>query len=310
MNRILSAICSAILFLSMAPLGAQQGQAITQKTQPMHEWHAMGSSPCPWLLPITRPDGDFDVDTTARYLKDAGFKCSVYLIQKAEKKSSYENYQKLLEATKNTDIEMWAVIIPPSEGASSLPYRSDYIRWSEELSRLSLKYKNFRGFNIDDFDVGISHATFTRDYVCKIYQAMKEINPHFLFIPTIYDLDRSVADRLAGCVDGVWLWWQNLETATGLSSFIENTRYAVDGRFPIYGGVYGHSASWHKERDPDPEVFRATLKTACKYADGAVIWQLSIKPGEPLLEETKPFLAGNSSPYAGKCGVAGSTVKH
>lgn len=311
MNRILFTICITVLcpFLGLA-LNTQQSHAAISKTQRVQEWHAMGTSPCPWLLPITRPDGDLDVDTTVRYLKDAGFKCSVYLIQKADKKSSYENYQKLLEATKNTDIEMWAVIIPPSEGASSLPYRSNYVGWSKELARLSLKYKNFRGFNIDDFDVGVSHNTFTKEYACEIYQAKKEINSHFLFIPTIYDLDRAVADRLAGCVDGVWLWWQNLETATGLTSFIENTRYAVDGRFPIYGGVYGHSASWHTRANPDPEVFRASLKAACKYADGAVIWQLSIKQGEPLLKETKAFIAGNSSPDAGKCGVGGATAKH
>lgn len=312
MNRMVFAAFGTILYVFLLlPLGAQQhGLPSTSKTQTVHEWHAMGSSPCPWLLPITRPDGDLDIDATVRYLKDAGFKCSVYLIQKAEKRSSYENYQKLLEATKNTDIEMWAVIIPPSEGSSSLPYRSDYIGWSKELARLSLKYKNFRGFNIDDFDVRISHDTFTREYVCKIYQAKKEINPRFLFIPTIYDLDHKVADRIAGCVDGVWLWWQNLETATGLPSFIENTRYAVDGRFPIYGGVYGHSASWHKQNDPHPEIFRETLKTACKYADGAVIWQLSIKPGEPLLKETKEFLAGGSSDYAGKCGTGNLAAKN
>jgi len=129
--------------------------------------------------------------------KMQGLNASVYLIQKADKKSSYENYQRLLEATKNTDVEMWAVIIPPSEGASSLPYRSDYVGWSKELARLSLKYKNFHGFNIDDFHAGVSHNTFAKEYACEIYQAKKEINPHFLFIPTIYDLDRAVVDRLA-----------------------------------------------------------------------------------------------------------------
>jgi hypothetical protein len=216
---------------------------------------------------------------------------------------SYESYQKLLEAMNNTDIKMWAVIIPPSEGSTSLPYRSDYIGWSKELARLSLKYPNFLGFNIDDLDIDSSHATFTRDYVCKIYDAKKEINPHLLFVPTIYDLDRTVADRVAGCVDGVWLWWVNLEKTTGLQSFLENTRYAVDGRFPIYGGVYAHWSSWHKQGNPESAVFRKTLETTCKYADGAVIWELSLKPGEPLLEATKPFLAGGTSPYAGNCGT-------
>lgn len=278
-------------------LGAQ-GQAREKVTKAL-PWHAMGSSPCAWSMPINRPDGSIDIDETVRGLQGPGFKCGVYVIQGA---GSYETYQKLLEAMKNTDIEMWAVIIPPSEGATSLPYGSDYIAWSKELAKLSLKYKNFRGFNIDDLDQDSSQKTFTRDYVCKVYRANKEVNPHFLFVPTVYDLDRTTADRVAGCVDGVWLWWVNLEKTTGLPSFLENSRYAAAGRFPIYGGVYAHWSSWHKEGNPEPAVFRKTLETTCKYADGAVIWQLSLKPGDPLLDSTKTFLPGGSSPYVGNCG--------
>lgn len=308
MSRIAFVTCSAILSMALGlPLQAQSSQASVPQMQKIHEWNAMGSSPCAWSVPITHPDGSIDIDTTVRLFKDAGFKCEVYVIQK---QATYESYQRLLEATKSTDIQMWAVIIPPSEGATSLPYRSDYIRWSRELAKLSLKYANFRGFNIDDLQVGRSHDTFTRDYICKIYQTKEQINPHFLFIPTIYDLDRAVADRVTGCIDGAWLWWVNLEMETGLPSFLENTRYAVEGRFPIYGGVYAHWTSWHKEGNPDPKVFRETLETACKYADGAVIWQLSIKPGDPLLGEAKQFLAGGSSAYAGKCGTENPSGKH
>lgn len=225
------------------------------------------------------------------------------MIEGAEQGNSYDSYQKLLEATKSTDIEMWAVIIPPSEGASSLPYRSDYTAWSKELAKLYLKYKNFRGLNIDDLDQDSSQKTFTKDYVCKIYRAKKEVNPRLLFVPTVYDLDRTTADRIAGCVDGVWLWWVNLEKSTGLPSFLENSRYAAADRVPIYGGVYGHFASRHKQGNPEPTVFRQTLEDTCKDADGAVIWQLSLKPSDPLLGVTKTFLSGGSSPYAGNCGT-------
>ena len=78
------------------------------------------------------------------------------------------------------------------------------------------------------------------------------VNPQLLVVPTIYDLDRTAADRLAGCVDGVWLWWVNLEKSTGLPSFLENSRRVVNGRFPIYGGVYAYWTSWHKEGYPQP----------------------------------------------------------
>jgi hypothetical protein len=226
--------------------------------------------------------------------------------------NTYGNLQKILDATTNTNIVTWAVIVPPAEkGAKTLPYRTDYVAWSRALAKLSLKYKNFRGFNIDDFiDPGINEKTFTRDYACKIYATKKEVNPHFLFMPTIYDLDRGVADRLAGCVDGVWLWWVNLESTGGLRSILEDSRYAVDGRFPIYGGVYANWTSWHREGNPRPAVFQRSLEDTCKYSDGAIVWQLSLNPSNPLLAVTKNFLPGGSSTYAGKCGIGDSTESH
>jgi len=209
MNRAISGICGIILCLFLAfSLGAQErGNANTPPVQKAGEWHAMGSSPCAWWLPVNRPDGSIDIDGTVLGLRSAGFQCGVFVIEHSGPGNSYDGFQKLLEATKDTGIELWVVIIPPSEHADSLPYRADYVAWSRVLAKLSLKYKNFRGFNIDD----VEQKTFTRNYLCSIYAAKKEVNPRFLFMPTVYDLDRTVADRLAGCVDGAWLWWVNLE---------------------------------------------------------------------------------------------------
>lgn len=311
MKRAISGIGSIVLCLLLAfSLGAQaRGQANSPAAHKVREWHAMGSSPCAWWTPMNQPDGSIDIDGTVRGLRSNGFHCGVFVIEEAGPGNSYESFQKLLEATKDTGIQLWVVIIPPSEGADSLPYRSDYVAWSWALAKLSTRYKNFRGFNIDDIDQDISEKTFTKNYVCKIYAAKQEINPRLLFVPTVYDLDRRAADRLAGCVDGVWLWWVNLEKSTGMPSFLENSRYAAGGRFPIYAGVYAHSTSWHKEGNPEPTVFEQSLEDSCKYSDGAIIWQLSLAP-DPLLDVTKKFLPGGPSTYAGRCGVGGPTAKH
>lgn len=308
MKRAISNICGIMLgaFL-MLPLMAQQSSHL--KGAKTTRWNAMGSSPCAWWTPVNRPDGNIDIDGTVHGLSSAGFQCGVFVIEGTQGGNSYGSFQKLLEATKDTNIKIWVVIIPPSEGASSLPYRSDYVAWSRALAKLSLQYKNFRGFNIDDLDQDESQRTFIRSYVCQVYAAKEKVNPRFLFVPTVYDLDRTVADRLAGCVDGVWLWWVNLEKSTGLPSFLENSRYAADGRFPIYGGVYAHWTSWHKEGNPEPTVFQESLEDTCKYSDGAIVWQLSLDPTSPLLAATKKFLPGGSSTYAGRCGISGSVGK-
>lgn len=304
-------IYKALVLLLIAPLlgavgFAQAGSAPAQKVQ---DWHAMGSSPCVWWAPAANGGGALDIAGSVEKLRSNGVQCSVFVIEKSSPVNSYANFQKLLDATKNTGIAMWAVIVPPSEGgADTLPYRTDYVAWAQAFARLSLKYKNFRGFNIDDYLNTPNHKLLTKDYGCEIYAAKQKINPNFLFVPTIYDLDRTVADRLAGCVDGVWLWFTNLESDGGLKTMLEDSRVVVNGHFPVYGGVYAHWSSWHKEGNPRPSVFQSTLETACKYADGAVVWQLQMNPDNPLLAVTKKFLPGGSSPYAGKCGSGQSVA--
>ncbi|MGH7748779.1 MAG: hypothetical protein ACREQ5_29055, partial [Candidatus Dormibacteria bacterium] len=289
MKRSISGIVVIIVCLFLtSSLGAQEGgRPNTLRPKRVREWHAMGTWPCAWWAPLNQPNGQIDIDGTVHGLRSNGFQCGVFVIEGAGQGNSYDSFQNLLETTKNTNIKLWVVIIPPSEGADSLPYRSDYVEWSQALAKLSLKYKNFRGFNIDDIDQDVSVHTFTRSYLREIYAAKQKINPRFLFVPTIYDLDRTVADRLAGCVDGVWLWRVNLDKSTGLPSFLENSRFAVEGRFPIYGGVYAQLTSWHKEGNPQAEVFQQSLEASCKYSDGAVIWQLTLTPANPLLSVTK-----------------------
>lgn len=276
--------------------------AIAQGASPSSA-HAMGPYPCVWWQGVNKPDGSTDVEATVRGLKAMNARCGVYPIAGKEESNSYSNFQRLLDATKDSGIELWTVIIPPSEGADSLPYRSDYLAWSRELARLSLRFKNFRGFNIDDIDQDGSEKTFTHEYLCKIDRAKNGINPNFLFVPTVYDLDSATADRLAGCVDGVWLWWVNLEKVSGLRSFLENTRYVVHGRFPVYGGVYAHWNSWHKAGAPAPDVFRHTLSDTCLHADGAVIWNLPLDAQDELNGIARTFENGGSSPLSGRCGI-------
>jgi hypothetical protein len=268
---------------------------------------AMGSAPCAWSVPVSKPDGSLDVEQTIAMLKQAGFSCEIAVVGGSPSRT-WNDFKKLAAAADSAGIDLWPVILPPSEGTSE-PYGHDYLAWADALARLSLQYPHVRGFNIDDLDQGVSPQTFTRDYVCRIYNAKQKSNPKLLFVPTIYDLDRKVADRLAGCVDGVWLWWVNLEKATGLPSFLENSKLATADRFPIYGGVYAHWTSWHKQGNPLPEVFEETLEDSCGHADGAMIWNISLELKDPLLEVTKKFLPGGDSPFAGKCGSPVAATK-
>lgn len=266
---------------------------------------AMGSTPCAWSVPIEGPDHQLDVTATIRLLRANHFDCYVQPIEE-KPPMSFADFKRLLPAAQASGISIWPVLVPHTEGAS-LPYREDFVRWTQELANLSLKYPVLRGINIDDTDAGGNDRMFTRDYLCRIYRTEHEINPRLLFIPTIYDLDSDESARLDGCVDGVWLWWTNLEQNNGLRAFLKDGRLIANKRFPVYAGVYAHSTSWHKQGSPAPKILREAVKFGCRYSDGVVIWQLPLTDeirDNPMLQVAKEYTSDGESPLAGKCGVA------
>ena len=300
-KRFKIGLVSILLMMVSGAIDAQTAPHRQQSTKVRSmEWHAMDAAPCAWSVPLQKSDQSLDVEKTIELLKQGGFTCEIAVIEDGPGRS-WDEFKKLAAAANSTNIDLWPVILPPSEGTSE-PYGHDYVAWADAFAKLSLQYPHMRGLNIDDLDQDVSRETFTREYVCQIYRAKQKINPKLLFVPTIYDLDRRVADQLAGCVDGVWLWWVNLEKPTGLPSFLENSKLAAAGRFPIYGGLYAHSTSWHKQGNPSPVVFRETLEDTCAHADGTMIWNISLEPPDPLLEITKTLMTGGSSPLARKCG--------
>jgi hypothetical protein len=292
---MMAALCSAILGLLLVPtpLSAQDTRG----------WQAMGNVPCAWSEPLQAPDHSLDVPRTIRLLRENHFNCYV---QPIEEKApyTYDDFQRLLPAAQAAGIAVWAVLIPHHEG-SSPPYGYDFVRWMRELARLSLKYPALGGVNIDDTDVAGEQKLFTHDYFCSIRRAGRAINSRMLFVPTIYDLDPPEADRLAGCVDGAWLVWGNLEKNEGLRAFLVDARIIARGRFPVYAIVYSRWTSWHREGNPKPKILERALTLSCTYADGALIWELPLAPPfNPWLEAARKFTAGGSSELAGKCGDA------
>ncbi len=272
---------------------------------PPSDWHAMGSSPCAWAVPIRGSHDELNVGATIRDLRDNGFNCYVQVISTGPP-DSFQDLKHLLPAAQSAGISVWAVLIPPTEGGDSLPYRTDFVTWMKTLARLSLKYPSLRGVNIDDLWIGTNVTLFTHAYLHRLYQTKQQINPELLFVPTVYDLGPTEADRLAGCVDGVWFWWVNLEKNDGWRSLLEDSQAVVAGRFPIYGGVYAASTSWHKQGAPSPGILKGALEIACRYANGAIIWQLPLaakSSNNLLLKVARSFASGGSADLAGRCGV-------
>ncbi|MCL5005706.1 MAG: hypothetical protein M1404_04160 [Acidobacteria bacterium] len=273
---------------------------------------ALGSTPCAWSPPLVNANGAVDPEATIRILKANGLGCFGALIWRQHKGGApvfaWASFTAFVAAAQTAGIDVWAILIPPSEGGNSPPFNRDYLRWMQELAKLSLKYPRLKGVNIDDFYW--DYKFFTPQYTCQIYSAKQKINPRLQFAPTIYGLDTDFADRYGGCVDGVWLWWRNLEGNVGLDAWLKNSRLAEKDRFPIYGGVYAGTTHWHKGGRPEPRVFRSALETTCRYANGAVIWQMALTPPNPLLDVARSFGFKGSSPLAGRCGTLVDKSRH
>lgn len=292
-----AAVIAGILISGVAVVSGQTAANAGSET-----WNAMGSSPCSWSVPIQKEDHTLDVAATIRLLKANHFTCYVQPIEE-KPPMSFSDFQRLLPAAQKAGISVWPVLISRTVGAS-LPYRADFIRWMKVLAHLSLQYPVLRGVNIDDTDAGGMDRVFTRSYFCQIDRTAREINPHLLFVPTIYDLDADEANRLAGCVDGVWLWWTNLEQNNGLRAFLRDGQAVAGNRFPVYAGVYAHSTSWHKEGAPLPKIIDQATTIGCTWSHGVVLWQLPLTE-EPnsALNVAEQFVPGGASTLAGQCGT-------
>jgi hypothetical protein len=296
----------AVLVIAVGVAAFGQNAVRSAESSTISDWHAMGKSPCAWSEAIEKADHSLDIPRMIDLLKQGGFRCHAMPII-AGPPYSWAEFQQLVAAANAAGIDEWPVLIPPTEG-SSAPYKHDFESWMQALAKLSVRYPHLRGANVDDLDQGENAKLFSRDYICRVYKAKQAINPKLLFVPTIYSLDRAFADRMSGCVDGVWLWWSKLDTISGLAASLQQAKAAAAGRFPVYGGVYAHWTSWHKQGPPTASIFQQTLRLTCELADGAVMWKILLQPPDPLLRIARSFTADGASSMAGRCGNSGSGI--
>ena len=130
-----------------------------------------------------------DAEAMIDALIEQGSQVTCFLIWHNE--NDWEELQRFLPPAAEKDLEVWAYLAPPSETGFadgkmnySEPFRLDYIRWAKELAKLSRKHPNLKAWVIDDF--GGNLWLYSPDYMKKMIGAMKEINPHFAFLPLLY----------------------------------------------------------------------------------------------------------------------------
>src|SRR5205823_13964141 len=98
------------------------------------------------------PNGRADTASLARRLQELGVTTYYWLIAHAA--TDWEDLKLFLPQAAQAQVEVWAYLVPPSESAPRNgtlypePFRLDYLRWAEEIARLSLQYTNLTGWVI------------------------------------------------------------------------------------------------------------------------------------------------------------------
>lgn len=155
---------------------------------------------------LRSPDGRVDIDLMVARLKELGVNTYFWLIWHAP--TDWDDLKLFLPKAADAGIKVWVYLVPPTESPPytklySEPFRLDYIRWAEEIAKLSLKHPNLTAWVIDDFYANAKF--FTPEYVKEMQKRAKAINPKLSFLPLMYfpEISRKFVGDYGQVIDGV-----------------------------------------------------------------------------------------------------------
>jgi len=155
---------------------------------------------------LRQADGHVDTDAMVQRLQELGVNTYYWLVWHGV--HDWDDLKLFLPKAQRARIAVWVYLVPPSEGTptrdpASEPFKLDYLRWAEEIARLSLHDTNLTGWVIDDFYE--NHQLFSPDYVRRMQATAKAINPKLAFLPLMYypELTARFVDDYHNVIDGV-----------------------------------------------------------------------------------------------------------
>lgn len=181
-----------------------------------------------------------DVELMAQRLAELGANTYMWLIWHSP--NDWDDLHDFLPLARQAGITVWVYLVPHSETALqnpkwpySEPFRLDYVRWAEEIAKLSLKHDNLVGYVIDDFWSNVSPQRFSPEYTRKMVQAGKAINPKLKFYPLMYyrQFGLPFVKKLVPIIDGaVAAYPKDREEIERALTFLNDT-YTVPANLTI-----------------------------------------------------------------------------
>ena len=225
-------------------------------------------------------DGHVDIDRLLRELADLRANVYHWLVWHAD--TDWTDLQAFLPRAREAGIRVWVTVVPPSESPPktqrySEPFRLDYVRWGEEIARLSLREPALVAWSVDDFVHNLKE-TFTPEKVKGILDAARAVNPKLAFVPCAYfkQITPEFAKAYGGLLDGVLFPYRNesvkadLKDPGQVEAEVKTIRERLGPGVPVILDVYATAHS--RLGDSTPEYVRAVIEAGRRCADGVLIY--------------------------------------
>src|SRR2546421_2683701 len=168
---------------------------------------------------VRGPDKRIDIGRTIDALVQLHVNTYQYLVWQNE--NDWDDLPAFADEAARHNIDVWVYIVPwsetplkkPDSWGFSEPFRTNYVAWSSEIAKLSLRHPNIVGYIIDDFYENTTEDHFTPSYVHRMVDAGRRINPKIQFYPLLYFQTpwRAFVDRFGSTVDGVVICYPKSE---------------------------------------------------------------------------------------------------
>jgi hypothetical protein len=187
----------------------------------------------------------------------------------------------ILPRAREKHIRVWASLVPPSESpprtkAFAEPFRLDYERWGVEFARLSLQEPNLVAWSIDDFTHNLGF--YTTNYLKKILEGARAINPRLAFVPCSYlpKITPGFVKDYGPLLDGILFPYRhesagaNLKDPSLVEAELKQIKALVGPSFPVILDIY---ATAHSHLGATtPEYVEQAMVAGRKAADGVMIY--------------------------------------
>ncbi len=233
-------------------------------------------------------DGRVDVERLVGELTAIKANTYNFLVWRAA--TDWEDLELFLPRAREKNIKVWVTLVPPSESPPhtrgySEPFRLDYQRWAVEIARLSVREPNLVAWSLDDFSYDSS--TFTPQYMQKMIEGSRRINPRLAFVPCLYydHITPRLAEKYRPFVDGILFPYRHESGKRNLSQWdtLESEVARVKERFgasvPVFIDVY---ATRHSQlEDSTPEYVEHVMAIGRRCADGVLIYEHQYEKTSP-----------------------------